>query len=116
MPGIDFFRLHAVIHMADVLRLLNWTPSARRGVHQRGPCPIHRSRSARSRSLALHGEDWYCHVCHRGGGPLQLFALARGMRFFEAAAALCRDLGIAIPWLPPGRMVRSDPRHREEAR
>jgi hypothetical protein len=116
MPGIDFFRLHAVIHMADVLRLLNWTPSARRGDHQRGPCPIHRSRSARSRSLAIHGEDWYCHVCRRGGGPLQLYSLARGMRFYEAAAALCREMGVERPWLPPGSWPPGARRHREEAR
>ncbi len=51
MPGIDFQLLRERIAMRDVLRLLQFEATVRRGEQWRGPCPVHGSRNPRSRSV-----------------------------------------------------------------
>ena len=54
MPEIDFQQVRSQITIEQVLDLLGFIPTARVGVRLRGPCPIHGSRLARSRSQPEH--------------------------------------------------------------
>jgi hypothetical protein len=51
MPLIDFRRARVEVRLAVVLELLGWRCRERRGEKVRGPCPVHRSTSPRSRSF-----------------------------------------------------------------
>ena len=50
MPGIDFREARSRLPLGEVLDLLGFEASARRGDQLRGPCPVHRSRTPGSRS------------------------------------------------------------------
>jgi len=52
MAGIDFALLRRQISLTQVLGLIGFTPTTRCGPQWRGPCPVHGSKSPRSRSLA----------------------------------------------------------------
>lgn len=101
MPGIDFAAVQAEVPMLEVLRWIGFVPVARRGDQLRGPCPIHRSRSARSRVFSVNVLEnvCYCHRCHFGGNQIQLWAILHGLTRHHAALDLCHHRGIAVPWL-----------------
>jgi DNA primase len=105
MPGIDYRAARALLPLADVLALLGFVPRRRHGLQLRGPCPLHRSRTASSRSLAAHlGKDaWHCFRCGAGGNALELWAAATHQPLHAAVLDLCQRLGRAVPWLPPPR-------------
>ena len=100
MPGIDFNRLRSEITMEDVLQQLGFQPTSRTGNQLHGPCPVHGSTSASSRSLSvnLDAARYYCHKC-RHGNQLELWAAASRLPLYEAARELCRVLGRDIPWI-----------------
>lgn len=101
MPGVDFQRLRAEIAMEEVLRLLAFEPSARRGPQWYGCCPLHESTPKRSRSFSVnvaHGR-YYCHRCHSHGNQLDLWAAATKLPLCPAAIDLCRRLGREVPWI-----------------
>lgn len=100
MPYLDYAAIKSEISMADVLRLLNWSPIWRHGSQERGPCPVHGSRSRESRSFASNGMGWFCHGCKRGGDQLALYAEATRQPIYEATVDLCRQLGQAVYFLP----------------
>jgi hypothetical protein len=68
MSGIDFTLLRRQLPLAQVLDVLGFTARTRRGPQVRGPCPVHGSTTAHSRSFAAHLEKncWHCFRC--GGG------------------------------------------------
>jgi DNA primase len=101
MPGIDFHRLRREITMEQVLAQLGFQATRRWGAQLRGPCPVHGSRSAGSRSLSVNLERgrYYCHKCHSHGNPLELWAAAHQLPLYEAARDLCRALGREVPWI-----------------
>ena len=105
MPGIDFALLRRHVPLTQVLDLLGFTPTTRCGPQVRGPCPVHGSRSPRSRSFAAHLERdcWHCFRCGAGGNALDLYAAATRLPLYEAAVDLCRGLGLTPPWLRPRR-------------
>jgi putative transposase len=107
-PAIDFAAIKAAITLAEVLALLQFTPSSSRGSQQRGPCPLHGSSSLRSRSFAADLADhaFYCFKCHAHGNALDLWAAATRQDIYAAAVDLCHRLGRPVP-------LRG-PRHREE--
>src|SRR5262249_19834133 len=74
MPAIDYRRARAELRLADVLELIGYQPRWRRGQQGRGPCPLHGSRTARSRSFAVHlGKNlFHCFRCGAGGNALDL--------------------------------------------
>jgi DNA primase len=76
MCGIDFREARARVRIAEVLALLGWQPQRVVGEQARGPCPLHRSRSATSRVFAVHlGKHVYhCFACAAGGNALDLWA------------------------------------------
>jgi DNA primase len=102
MAGIDFRELRRRIRMSQVLELLGFQPSQRRGEQVRGPCPLHGSHSPRSRSFAAHlGKGVYrCFVCGACGNSLELWVAASRQGLYPAALELCERLHLEIPWLP----------------
>jgi DNA primase len=101
MPGIDFNRLRSEITMERVLAQLNFQPTQRTANQLHGPCPIHRSTSARSRSLSVNLDSgrYYCHKCGSHGNQLELWAAVNRLPLYEAARDLCRALGHEVPWI-----------------
>jgi DNA primase len=93
------------VPLADVLTLLGFVPARRHGAQLRGPCLLHRARSAASRSFAAHlGKNaWYCFRCGAGGNALDLWAAATQQPLHAAVLDLCQRLGRAVPWRSPPR-------------
>ena len=101
MPLIDFRRSRAEVRLAAVLELLGWRCRQRRGAQVRGPGPLHRSTSPRSRSFSAHrGRGiWQCFGCGASGNALDLWARVSGQELYPAVLALYRQLGREVPWL-----------------
>jgi hypothetical protein len=115
MPLIDLRRARAEIRLALVLELLGWRSTAQSGVQVRGPCPIHKSSSPRSRSFSAHLDRhmWRCFVCAAQGNALDLWAGATGQELYPAVLALYRQLGRTVPWLEPARAWPCEIRTRQ---
>jgi DNA primase len=100
MPGIDYTLLRQQLSLAQVLELLGFTATVRRGPEVRGPCPVHGSSRPRSRSFAAHLQKhcWRCFACGSGGNALDLYAAATRLPLYEAALQLCARLHWPVPW------------------
>jgi DNA primase len=111
MAAIDFVALRRQVPLGQVLDLLGFVPSSRLGAQVRGPCPLHGSRSPRSRSFAAHLERhcWHCFRCGAGGNALDLWTAATKLPLYEAALDLAHRLNVAIPWLPVRRSSTRSP-------
>lgn len=98
MPGIDFTLLRRQISLTQVLDLVGFTPTTRRGPQLRGPCPVHGSASG-SRSFAAHVAKncWHCFRCGVGGNALDLYLAVTKLPVYEGALELCARLGIEVP-------------------
>lgn len=109
MPRIDFQEARARLRLTAVLELLGFVPRTRQGDHLRGPCPVHRSRSAVSRSFAAHlGKGvWHCFTCGTGGNTLDLWAAVTQQNLHAAVLDLCRRLGCEVPWLADTKCLNS---------
>jgi DNA primase len=101
MPGIDFRQARACVRLAEVLDLLGFEPATRQRGQVRGPCPVHQSGTARSRSFAAHLDKnaWHCFRCGAGGNALDLWVAATRQPLYAAVIDLCRRLGREVPWL-----------------
>ena len=101
MPGVDFDRLRAEISIVQVLDLLAFKPVACSGLQWYGRCPLHASRSKRSRSFSVNLAlgRYYCHRCHSHGNQLDLWAAATQLSLYHAAVDLCQRLGREVPWI-----------------
>jgi DNA primase len=99
MPGVDFNTLRKEVAMRDVLDRLGFQPTSRSGSQPRGPCPIHRSASPRSRSFSVNlaSGRYYCHKCRSHGNTLELWAAVHNLALYDAALDLCRALAREIP-------------------
>lgn len=106
---IDFSAVKRLVGLMDALDLIGWRSVSNYGLTLRGPCPIHRSSSTRSRSLAVTGDEWFCHSCRRGGDVCRFWALLHGMSDYDAALDLCARLRLDPP------LLRSPTRNGEEA-
>ena len=99
--GLDFKAIREMVSMADVLRLLDYQPTARRAGQLRGPCPVHGSTSRRSRSFSvdLVGNRFQCFAprCGAKGNQLDLWVAVTGIPLYEAAWDLCEKMGIEPP-------------------
>jgi DNA primase len=109
MPAIDYRRAREQLRLARVLELIDWQPCRRVGLQQRGPCPLHGSRSAASRVFAVHlGKNlFHCFRCDAGGNALDLWAALHHLPLHAAVLDLCGRLHEPVPWLDnakqPGR-------------
>lgn len=105
MPGIDFALLRRQITLTQVLDLIGFTPTTRRGPQLRGPCPVHGS-APQSRSFAANVQKncWHCFRCGAGGNALDLYVAVTRQSLHAAALELCARLGVAVP-----RLSRSPP-------
>ena len=110
MPLIDFRAARAQLRLADVLDLAGFTPTTRHGAQLRGPCPVHRSRSAASRSFAAHLDKgvWHCFRCGAGGNALDLWAAVTQQTLHAAVIDLYSRLGRDVPWLTPRRLAQPE--------
>jgi DNA primase len=115
MPPIDYRAARARIRLGEVLDLVGFAASWRRGEQVRGPCPVHRSRTPRSRSFAAdHGKQlWNCFRCGAGGNALDLWVALTRQPLHAAVLDLCQRLGHDVPWLRkpriPERRTMPDP-------
>ncbi|MGO9107893.1 MAG: CHC2 zinc finger domain-containing protein [Thermoguttaceae bacterium] len=109
MPAIDFAQVRNQVSMEQVLALLNFVPSRRRGSRLRGPCPIHRSADPQSRCfwVDLSTHRYRCFGCRRAGRQIDLWAAVHGKAPYAAADDLCHRLGLPIPWLPTANLRRA---------
>jgi len=101
MPGVDFPWLRQRITMPDVLQLLQFETTFRRGDQWRGPCPVHGSRSPGSRSFSVNVRlgRYRCFRCGSHGNALELWAAVHHLSVYAAAVDLCQQLGLEIPWV-----------------
>ncbi len=101
MPGVDFDVLRGEITMEQVLNQLGFEPTTRSGHPWRGNCPVHGSKSERSRSFSVNVETgrYHCHKCQSKGNQLELWAAVKKLPLYEAALDLCRAFGRDVPWI-----------------
>ena len=101
MPGIRFAEVRAMISLAEVLDLVGFPLVHPLGEQIRGPCPVHRSASSRSRSFSVNLKRnlYQCFRCGSSGNQLDLYAAVTGMSLFAATVALCERLHREIPWI-----------------
>ena len=87
MAGIDFTLLRRQLTLTQVLELVGFTATTRRGPQLRGPCPVHGSTSPQSRSFAAHLEKqcWHCFRCGAGGNALDLYLAVTKLPVYEGA-------------------------------
>lgn len=101
MPGIDYNKLRAEIKMEDVLRLMGFEPTSRRGNQWYGGCPMDRSTFRRPRHFSVNvaNRRYYCHRCHSKGNQLELWAAVTKLPFRQSTIHLCHMLGREVPWI-----------------
>ena len=119
MPGIDYCLARQGVRLAEVLELIGFRPRRVLGDQARGPCPLHRSQSARSRVFAVHFSKqlYHCFGCGAGGNVLDLWAAWTGQSIHAATVDLYQRLGREIPWLRSGsrRSLERPPRQEGQA-
>src|SRR6266849_256921 len=93
-PYVNFAWIKASIPIEAVLRHCGTPPAFDEPAGLRGPCPIHGSRSPKSRSFAVKGQAWYCHSCKRGGDVVRLWGLLHHLPDYDAAIELAAVFGI----------------------
>ena len=119
MPSLDYRSVRASISLAQVLELVGFSLCERRGNQLRGPCPIHRSSSAKSRSFSanLDKNADRCFTCGSSGNQLDLWAAVTNLDLYQATIQLCERLQLEIPSIhPPANPGRNADSHRTEKR
>jgi DNA primase len=113
MPGIDYPRLRRQLSLAQVLDLVGFAATVRRGPQLRGPCPVHGSKTPKSRSFAAHLEKncWHCFGCGAGGNALDLYLAVTRLPVHEGALELCGRLHLPVPYCdrPVSQRLRRPP-------
>jgi DNA primase len=101
MPGVDFRAVRDMIAMSEVLELIGYASYMIVDDVLRAPCPVHGSKSSKSRSFAvnLKRKVYHCFKCGAGGNHLDLFATCIKMRVYDAAIELCARLHRPVPWI-----------------
>ena len=101
VPGVRFQEVRTLVSMAQVLELVGFIGHERSCDEVRGPCPVHGSRSPKSRSFTanLKRNVYHCFRCGSAGNHLDLYATATHQSLFAAAIDLCARVGCAVPWI-----------------
>ena len=102
MPGIDYHQVRQQVSMTQVLDLIGFQATRRRGLQLRGPCPIPGCHSTSRRVFSVHltRQIYHCFACGSHGNPLDLWAAVRRLPLHPAAIDLCRTADLPLPWLP----------------
>ncbi|MCA9145493.1 MAG: hypothetical protein H6821_13445 [Planctomycetaceae bacterium] len=104
MPGIDYRRLRATIAMREVLELLGFEPTWRRGNQLRGICPLPACNSQhREFSANVERAVFRCFACGAHGNQLDLWAQAQRLTIHQATTQLCDKINIRVPLLPSSK-------------
>jgi len=103
MSWIDFRQARKEVRLSEVLALVGYQPRQCSGEQLRGPCPVHKSKSATSRCFAAHlGKGvWHCFRCGAGGNVLDLWAALTKQGIYQAVLDLYRRLGRTPPQKEP---------------
>jgi len=111
MPGIDYRQLRQLVSMSEVLELIGFRATSRRGSQVRGVCPIPDcpSTSGRDFSVHLNRQVYRCFACQSHGNALDLWAAVRRLPLYSAAIALCHAANLIPPLLPARRHPRPVP-------
>lgn len=101
MPGVRFQEVRSLVSMAQVLELLGFVALEASGDEVRGACPVHGSRSPKSRSFSANVKKqvYRCFRCGSAGNHLDLYAAATRQSLYAAAVDLCQRGGFAVPWI-----------------
>jgi len=101
MPGIDFKRVRQEISMEQVLKLVGFEPTQRRGHQWYGACPLHASSSPRPRCFSVNVQSGHycCHQCHSAGDQLHLWAAVTALSVYDGTIHLCQVTCHPIPWI-----------------
>ena len=80
MPGVNFSAVQSLVPMGKVLELLGLVAGGAWRGQVHGPCPVHKSRSPRSRSFSVNLAQGVCkcHKCGFAGNQIQLWAKLKG--------------------------------------
>jgi DNA primase len=99
MPGIDYAELRGMVTIAQVLELAGFVASEASGDQVRGPCPVHRSSAAGSRSFSANviKNTFRCFKCGAAGNQLDLWMAVTKLPLHDAAKDLCVRLGVDVP-------------------
>jgi DNA primase len=111
MPRIDYRQLRRQVSMAQVLGLIGFPVTSRRGHQLRGFCPIPACRSTSPRAFSVHlrRQVYRCFACRSHGNLLDLWAAVRGLPLHEAALDLCRAANLTPPRLPAPSLRQPHP-------
>ena len=97
MSGINYRHLRSMIPMEQILQLLQFRVTWRRGTRLRGFCPIHDRTGEGDRrcfSVDLDRNVFQCFRCGAGGNQLDLWRLAHKLPLYRATLFLCEQAGI----------------------
>lgn len=96
MPGVDFNAVRSPVPMRTVLVLAGFAPRGASGDQLHGPCPVHGSKSARSRTFSVNLAEGLCkcHKCGFAGNQFQLWGKLTGLTNYAAAIDLCGKAGV----------------------
>jgi transposase len=99
--GIDYRQLRSLVSISEVLDLLGFQATTRRGDVVRGGCPVHDSKSPTSRVFSVHLTKnlFRCFKCQAAGNHLDLWVAATRQPLYQAALDLCQRLQRPVPWL-----------------
>ena len=100
---IDFAEAKRLVSIREVLELLNWKETSRRGPQLRGPCPVHKSTNEKSRSFSVNLErnafQCFGKKCEAKGNQLDLYAAVTGLQIYDSTTQLFEKLGRELPRL-----------------
>ena len=96
MPSLDFQAVRTAVSISQVLEIVGFYANEESGEQVRGPCPVHGSTSADSRSFSanLRRNTFQCFKCGAKGNQLDLYVAVTKLPIHEAALQLCQRAGI----------------------
>jgi len=117
MPGIDYQQLRQQVSMPQVLGLIGFRATRRRGPQLRGPCPIPDCPSTSRRAFSVHlvRQAYRCFACGSHGNALDLWAAVRRLSLHHAALDLCEAANITPPHPQPDCVAASAPSRNHRA-
>jgi hypothetical protein len=95
MSRLNYAAIRQRISMAQVLTLIEFTPTEQRGDQWRGPCPCCREPTDRRVlyfSVNIQRNLFRCFRCQRSGNQLDLWSASTDLPLYDATLELCRQL------------------------